>query len=138
MKKSVNKLFKSIIAFSMVIVLSVSLKTTCFAQDTITENSNIIISEGYTEEGIHYTVAIKQKYSSGVAIIQTIIKREFTVDFTYDGHVDVQEVLRNYKIYADGVEYTGDLYLQGCNYEPWSLRGPYTTATYKGLFYANV
>lgn len=133
--------YRQLLTICLVFVLSFMPSSTCFAKAAPIEHETEMVGEGYTEDGIYYSIYLAPSDPENTADINTIIKREHTLNIMYHGDVTPASVLRNQKIVIDGVEYHGDLYLQSWNYEPRSILNPtgeYTSATYKGTLYANI
>lgn len=136
-----TKAIKYLLTLCLVTIMTFMPSNICFAKNTSIEHQREMVGEGYTADGIYYSIYLDETDFEDASDIQTIIKIEHSLNIMYNGKVTPAQVLRNQRIVINGIEYYGDLYLQSWNYEPRSIINPtgeYTSATYKGTLYANV
>lgn len=108
-----------------------------WASDKYPDNEKLVfLSEGYTEDGVHYTIYEDVSGSDDTGIMPAIIvSREKVAWITYDDYITQIPSTYNYSYYDEGykTEMKGTLYLQSWFYEDGK-----THVSYKGTVIGHI
>lgn len=137
--KGVNELIRKIkhfIALTIIAMLfagNVTNASAATSTATIEPSNRILLSQGYTEEGVHYSVYLNDAKSNSEVRPNGLINKQYTVDLQYEGNIKPPDSIP-WEYNEGSIVWSGTLYLK--NYYSEYFFGWTTYATYSGLVYA--
>ncbi len=137
-----KKKMKLLVTFSLAVVLLFGNTLNLFAAPSSSEIQQLsYITEGYTEDGIHYTIyeVITPDEDDNIISPCIVVSKNKTYKIIYEGYITPPDTFY-YSMYEEDYHTTmsGTLYLKAYHHDIWPSITGSTHATYEGIIVAYV
>ncbi|HBY71071.1 MAG TPA: hypothetical protein DEG06_02405 [Lachnospiraceae bacterium] len=126
-----KKIYAAITMIMITLLFTGNITAASAATITPISSQKTVISEGYTEDGIHYTIYLSNNKDNFDVTPNIVVSKEITVDIQFDGKI-IPPNTWNISYYDEDLRtnMSGTLYLE--NWYSENFFGWTTYATYSG------